>query len=165
MSLALAHDEATGGTVSADLANLALLAEEVKAALEHRRRSAALLQEAQERLRAATATAEAAEARFREACPAAFGIAPRAANTHPVEDWLAQRCDLSDRTAATRSSDLFRDFIQWAVGTGLPQCEPSRWPLTRFGRELTDRGFARHKDRNGYALRVGILLRGDADHA
>lgn len=162
MSVALAPHDAAGGNVSADLARLGLLAEEVKAAQEHRRRAGDDLLTAQERLRNATAQAEAAEARFREACPVAFGIAPVRANTHPVEDWLAQRCDVSDRLAATRSSHLYRDFIEWAVSTGMPQCEPARWPQTRFGRELADRGFASRKNGSGYALRVGISLRGES---
>ncbi|MED5546100.1 MAG: hypothetical protein VYD90_12695 [Pseudomonadota bacterium] len=162
MSRALTPDDATGGIVSPDLARLGLLAEEVKATHEQRRRASEDLVAAQERLRNANAQAEAAEARFREACPVAFGIAERAVNNHPVQDWLAQRCDLSDRLAATRSTTLYRDFIEWAVGTGLPQCNPSRWPQTRFGRELSDRGYASRKDRTGYALRVGLRLRGSA---
>lgn len=162
MSVALAPHDATGGNVSADIARLGLLAEEVKAAQEHRRRAGEDLLAAQERLRNATAQAEAAEARFREACPAAFGIAPVRANTHPVDDWLAQRCDVSDRMAATRSSQLYRDFIEWGVSTGMPQCDPGRWSQTRFALSLADRGFVSRKDRTGYVLRVGISLRGEA---
>ncbi|KPH60372.1 hypothetical protein [Novosphingobium sp. ST904] len=162
MSVALAPHDAAGGNVSSELTRLGLLAEEVKEAQENRRRAGDGLLAAQERLRNATAQVEAAEARFREACPVAFGIMPNRANTHPVEDWIAQRCDVSDRLAATRSTHLYRDFIEWAVATGLPQCEPARWPQTRFGRELTDRGFASRKNGGGYTLRVGIRLRGEA---
>ncbi|MGF7152484.1 hypothetical protein [Novosphingobium gossypii] len=165
MSLALSHDDAIGGTVSPDLARLSLLAEEVKAAQEHRRRAGEDLILAQKRLRNATTQAEAAESRFRDACPAAFGIADRSVNMHPVEQWLARRCSTSYRLAVTRSSSLYRDFMEWAVGTGLPQCELDRWSQTRFGRELTDRGFAPIKDRSGLSNRRGIRLRGEPDHA
>lgn len=165
MSLALAPtDDATGGNVSPDLARLGLLAEEVKAAQDHRRRAGDDLLAAQERLRNAVAAAEAAETRFREACPVAFGIAPKTVGGHPVDSWLAARCDTSDRLAATRSSDLFRDFIEWGVSTGLPQCHPGRWPQTRFGRDLADRGYTVRKNGGGYALRVGLQLREDAGH-
>ncbi|MYL99581.1 hypothetical protein GR702_17610 [Novosphingobium sp. FGD1] len=163
MSLALAPtDEATGGTVSPDLARLGLLAEEWKAAQEHRRRAAEELLAAQERLRNAAASAEAAESRFREACPAAFGIAPKIVSAHPVDAWVATRCDTSDRLAATGSSSLYRDFIEWCVGSGLPQADPGRWPQTRFGRELSDRGFTARKNRLGHTLRVGLSLRGES---
>lgn len=162
MSLAIAPTgEAAGGHASPELARLGLLAEEVRSAQEHRRRAGEELLAAQERLRNATASAEAAEARFREACPVAFGIAPQLVSAHPIEAWIAARCDASDRVAATRSSSLYRDFIEWSVGSGLPQCDPGRWPQTRFGRELSDRGFAMRKDRSGYALRVGLKLRGE----
>ncbi|MYL98737.1 hypothetical protein GR702_13285 [Novosphingobium sp. FGD1] len=162
MSLALAHDEAIGAAVSPDLARLGLLAEEWKAAQEHRRRAGEELIAAQERLRNAIASVDATEARFREACPVAFGIPAPTSSLHPVEAWLTARCDTSDRFAATRSSYLYRDFIEWAVSTGLPQCDPSRWTSTRFGRELADRGYTRSKDRSGNALRVSIRLRGES---
>jgi hypothetical protein len=158
---------ATGGAVALpeELAKLEQLAARVRSAQERQRNAAEAVLAAQDILAIATADLAQAEAEFRDRCPIAFGLTPRVAANDPIDAWLADRCDLSQRTAATLSADLFHDFRDWLTASGRVDCNPAQWNAIRFGRHLSNRGIGSRKGWNGIKLRVGIrLIEREATH-
>lgn len=82
------------------------------------------------------------------------------ADSSPMLEWLAERCDCSDPNASTPAKDLFDDFKAWfeaAVPDGQVMSS------TAFGRALRDKQFTVFKDPKGNRWRKGIRLRTEAE--
>jgi putative DNA primase/helicase len=82
------------------------------------------------------------------------------ADSSPLLEWLAERCDTSDATASEPAKDLYDDFKAWfeaAVPDGQVMTS------TRFGTSLRDKQFSVFKDRHGNRHRRGIRLMNAAE--
>ncbi|PNU02499.1 hypothetical protein [Novosphingobium guangzhouense] len=158
MSAVRSIDSAAGGATAFQVSQLATLADSVKIAQSTYQSALADLHRAQDRVREAAETLAAAQTRFQDACPVAFGLAPANIGGNPVDDWLSARCTATDRLAKSRASNLYRDFIEWCAASGHAEPHTGRWHQTRFGRELTERGFFSRKDSEGFTVRVGLRL-------
>lgn len=85
-------------------------------------------------------------------------IASARAGTSPIGEWLAERCDRSDKSAVELASRLYGDFKAWCEANGLDKV-PTQ---TAFGRGLTDRQIYVGKDRTGKVTRKGVHLKDGA---
>lgn len=75
----------------------------------------------------------------------------------PFGEWLAERCDTSDRGAKTPAGELYADFKAFCEKLGLEKV-PTQ---TSFGRALRDRQCLVWKDSLGNRWRTGIRFRAD----
>jgi putative DNA primase/helicase len=75
----------------------------------------------------------------------------------PIGEWIADRCDTSDREAKTPASGLYEDFKAWCERAGIEKM-PTQ---TAFGRALRDRQIRIWKDPRGNRWRKGIKLKPD----
>ena len=83
-------------------------------------------------------------------------------NGNPLGEWLAEECDVSDRTPETGSTLLWQAFKSWMErGDAIDEETRKKWNTTRFGTELSQRQIIARKTR-GTKVRVGIRLLGAA---
>lgn len=80
------------------------------------------------------------------------------AESSPLGEWLDERCDLTDKQAATGSTVLWKDFKAWLEAN---EISTENWNTTKFGKQLTQRQLQGGKDGKGYKVRKGIRLRDD----
>jgi putative DNA primase/helicase len=82
-------------------------------------------------------------------------ISSARAGSSPLAEWLAEECDVSDRTAKEGATALYKAFEAWCLAQGIDNYPKQ----AKFGRELTDRQIYVEKDRRGNMRRCGIRLR------
>jgi len=80
------------------------------------------------------------------------------ASSSPLGEWLAERCDTTDREARTGSKILLDDFRAWMERNDIEEEQRKKWTATKFGRDLSQRTFIGKKDGRGNKVRVGIRL-------
>lgn len=83
-------------------------------------------------------------------------IASLKTGTSPIGEWLAEFCDMTDRSAREGATVLYTAFKTWAEGQGLDKVPSQR----AFGDKLTNEQVYVDKDRRGNKVRCGIRLRG-----
>lgn len=81
-------------------------------------------------------------------------IASLRSGSSPVAEWLAEACDLSDRSQREGATVLYNAFKAWCEAQSLDKIPTQR----RFGDGLTDRQVYVAKDRRGNKVRCGISL-------
>ncbi len=97
--------------------------------------------------------------RLPEAKAAAEALDNYRQSASPLGEWLAECCDISDATARTEASLLYKHFKEWCEKAGIEKV-PTQ---TAFGRALRDRQLLVWKDPNGNRWRKGIRFRPDFD--
>ena len=76
------------------------------------------------------------------------------ADSSPLLEWIAQRCDTSEATAKGFVKELYDDFKAWCEDQGIENVMGK----TAFGRALRDKQFRVDKDHRGVRFRWGISL-------
>jgi len=78
------------------------------------------------------------------------------ADSSPLLEWMADRCDTSDPEARYAAKALYQDFKEWCEAQGIEQVMTN----SAFGRALRDKQFPAVKDpRTGNRFRKGIQLK------
>lgn len=76
------------------------------------------------------------------------------ADSSPLLEWIAERCDTTDPTSREFVKPLYDDFKEWCETQGIEHVMGT----TAFGRALRDKQFRVDKDSKGMRFRWGIRL-------
>ncbi len=74
----------------------------------------------------------------------------------PIAEFLAARCDFTDRTHKEYATPLYNAFKEWCTAQQNDKPPSQR----KFGDALTDRQVYVEPDRRGIVMRVGVRLLG-----